>query len=316
MAGKWGSNRRVRPQVAVTADLESLEGRQLMAASAAQVGFQEDASTGTNTLIITGTNKADNIRIDDNGTAGAGSITVTLGNGSTYTTKSAIAQIDLVAKGGNDTVNYNLTGDLVTPRVVLVDLGAGNDKFTDNLNGAINTTNGLDLEVYGDAGNDTMTSNQVGNTLVGNAVVYFQGDAGNDNLSYNGLGMIAAGASFSPEFAGGAGNDTIRSNFTGVVNGYYMYNLTADGGAGNDNIAVDVNIAAGSTGTIGAASGTPAAVNAGAGNDKVHYAVHVDPAAPSAQVFAVAVGSTGKDTVSRTANVTTDVSNEKTTLLS
>ena len=316
MASQWRSAHKPRRKLAALAHLEALEGRQLMAANAAQVGFQEDASTGTNTLIITGTNKADVIRIDDNGTGAAGAITVTLGTGNVYTTKSAIAQIELVGKGGNDQVSYNLNGDLVSPRVVLVDLGDGNDKFTDNLNGAINSTTGLDLEVYGDAGNDTMTTNQAGATLQGNAVVYFQGDAGNDTLSYNGTGLIAAGASFSPEFSGGAGNDTIRSNYSGVVNGYYMYNLTADGGAGNDNITANVHVGAGSTGSVGSSASTPAAVDGGAGNDTIRFAVNVDPAATQNQVYAVAVGNTGKDVVTRTANVTNDATNDKSSLLS
>ena len=295
--------------------LEHLEGRQLMAANAAQVGFQEDASTGTNTLIISGTNKADVITIDDNGTGVAGAITVRVGNGAVYTTKSAIAQIELVAKGGNDQVTYNLNGDLTSPRVVLVDLGAGNDRFTSNLNGAINSINGLDLEVYGDAGNDTMTANQAGATLVGNAVVYLQGDAGNDTLTYNGSGPIAAGASFSPEFSGGAGNDVINSNYSGLVNGYFMYNLTADGGAGNDKINVRTRTAAGSTGSVGSAAATPAAIQGGAGDDKITFDVAADPGS-QAQVYAIAIGGTGKDTVSRTANVQTDRTSEKATLLS
>ena len=278
-----------RRRLAALANLECLEGRQLMAANAAQVGFQEDASTGTNTLIITGTNKADVITIDDNGTGAAGAITVHVGTGNVYTTQSAIAQIDLVAKGGNDQITYNLTGDLVSPRVVLVDLGAGNDKFTDNLNGAINNANGLDLEVYGDAGNDTMTTNQPGATLLGNAVVYFEGDAGNDKLSYHGSGLIAQSTSFSPEFSGGAGNDVINLN---------------------------THLAAGSTGTVGASATSPAAIQGGAGNDRITDNVSVDPGAPQAQVFAVAVGGAGKDTVSRTANVQSDASTEKTTLLS
>ena len=315
MDGKRGTSRGSRRKIAAIADLERLEGRQLMAASPAQVGFQEDASTGTETLIITGTNKADVIRIDDNGTNAAGNITVTLGTGNVYTTRTAVAQIDLVAKGGDDQVTYNLNGNLATRRVVLVDLGAGNDKFTDNLTGAMSDPTGFDLEVYGDAGNDTMIDNNTATVLAGNPVVYFQGDAGNDTLTHNTTGLIAAGASLSPESSGGAGNDTIKSNYSGVIDGYYMYNLAADGGAGNDTITTNVRIAAGSTGSVGSAAAAPAAVQGGAGNDTIRFAVAVDPAATQANVHAVAIGNTGKDTVSRTANVATDASNEKTTLL-
>ena len=316
MSSPWGMSRKPRRKVAALSSLEVLEGRQLMTAKAAQVGFQEDASDGVNTLFITGTNKNDVITINDDGTGNAGNITVTVGNGNVYTAKAGVGEIALLGKGGNDTVVYNLNGDLLAPRVVLADLGAGNDKFTDNILGAINSGSGLDLEVYGSAGNDTMTTNQVGSTLVGNAVVYFQGDAGNDRLTYNGIGQIAAGASFSPEFSGGTGNDTIQSNFAGVINGYYMYNLTADGGAGNDKINATVTVGAGSTGSVGSSSSTPAAIDAGAGNDTIQFAVNVDPAATQAQVFAVAYGNKGKDTVTRTANVTDDPSNEKSSLLS
>ena len=316
MEGQPGTSRsRRRVATLANLNLEHLEPRQLMAANPAQVGFQESGASGTATLYITGTNKADVIKIDDNGTASVGNITVTLGNGNVYTTKSGIAQIEVLGKGGDDQVSYNLEGDLVAPRVVLVDLGAGNDKFTDNLAGAINSASGLDLEVYGDAGNDTMSTVQTGATLLGKATVYFDGGAGNDNLAYNGSGMIAAGASLSPEFSGDAGNDTIRSNYAGQINGNYMYNLTADGGSGNDTITDNVAVAAGSTGSVGSASATPAAIEGGSGNDTIQYAVAVDPAAPQASVYAVAIGGTGKDTISRTSNVTTDASNEKTTLL-
>ena len=316
MARKWESSRQPRRKVAAIASVEPLEGRQLMAANAAQVGFQEDSSNGVNTLFITGTNKNDLITINDDGTGNAGGITVTVNNGNIYTAKAGVGEIALLGKAGNDTVVYNLNGDLVAPRVVLADLGGGNDKFTGNILGAINNSSGLDLEVYGGAGNDTMTTNQVGSTLVGNAVVYFQGDAGNDKLTYNGIGQIAAGASFSPEFAGGAGNDTIQSNFAGVVNGYYMYNLSADGGAGNDKITTNVTVGAGSTGSVGSSTSTPAAVDGGTGNDKIQFAVHVDPAATQARVFAVAYGNKGKDTITRTANVADDPANEKSSLLS
>ena len=316
MSSLWRTNRQPRRRVAAITSLEALEGRQLMTAKAAQVGFQEDASNGVNTLFITGTNKNDVITINDDGTGNAGGITVTVGTGNVYTAQAGVGEIALLGKGGNDTVVYNLNGDLVAPRVVLADLGGGNDKFTGNLQGAINSSTGLDLEVYGSAGNDTMTTNQIGSTLVGNAVVYFQGDAGNDKLTYNGIGQIAAGASFSPEFSGGAGNDTIQSNFAGVIDGYYMYNLTADGGAGNDKIMTNVTVGAGSTGSVGSSSSTPAAIDAGAGNDTIQFAVTVDPAATQAQVFAVAYGNKGKDTVTRTANVTDDTTNEKSSLLS
>ena len=147
---------------------------------------------------------------------------------------------------------------------MLVDLGAGNDHFTGNIAGNVNTANGLDLEVYGRAGNDSITVNQTGQTLAGAFVPYMEGDAGNDTLVYNGTGTIAANASVTPEFSGGAGNDNIKATYSGVIQGNYIYNLSADGGPGNDNVIENVTALAGSTGSVGTSSATPAAVEGGA----------------------------------------------------
>ena len=311
---KLGMTRRRR--VASAPRLEHLEGRRLMTAAPTQVGIKEMAASGYNELKISGTNKADVITINDNGSTAAGNVTVTLGNGTTYTSQSAISVIEVAGAGGDDNVTFNLTGDIVSAQSVLVDLGAGNDHFTANIAGNINTANGLDLEAYGDAGNDSMTVNQTGQTLAGAFVPYMEGDAGNDTLVYNGTGNIAAGASVTPEFSGGAGNDNIKATYSGVIQGNYIYNLSADGGAGNDNIAEDVNVLAGSTGMVGTNSTTPAAVEGGAGNDNVRFAVAVDPSDTTFQVNGVAMGNAGKDTVSRTSNITGDKSNEKDVVLS
>ena len=99
-------------RVGVPPSPEVLEGRRLMAANPAQVGFGEYADNGSTDLVITGHEGADVINVADNGTGAAGNITVTLGDGSTYTSQGAISTIEVLAKGGNDQVNYNLTGTL------------------------------------------------------------------------------------------------------------------------------------------------------------------------------------------------------------
>ena len=304
-----------RRRVATAPALETLEGRRLMTAAPSQVGIKEVVKSGYTELNITGTNKGDKITIDDNGSSAAGNVTVTVGNGTTYTSKGAIAVIALQDGNGADNVTFNLTGPLTSAQSVLLNLGGGNDQFTANIAGDINTTNGLDLEIYGGAGNDSLKVNQTGQTLAGSFVPYLEGDAGNDTLVYNGTGTIATGATVTPEFSGGAGNDSIKSTYSGQINGNFIYNLSADGGTGNDNIVDNINVGAGSTGTVGTSSTTPAAVEGGAGNDTIRFAVTVDPNAPLAQINAVAIGGTGKDTVSRTSNVQTDATNEKNTIL-
>jgi hypothetical protein len=303
-------------RVALAPCVEFLEGRRLLAAGAARIGIQERVSNGATELFIAGTNRADFIQINDNGSSTAGNITVSFADGSTYTSQGAISQIVVVGKGGNDQVSYNLTGTLVAARIVQVDLGAGSDQFTANVSGAIMNADGLDLEAYGDGGNDNLAIIQTGPILAGNFLPYLEGDAGNDTLTYSGTGAIAGGASSMPALSGGAGNDTITSTYSGTIIGNYIYNLSIDGGAGNDIITDNVAVGAGSTGTVGTDATTPAVVEGGPGNDQIRFAVVVDPTATAAQVNAVAIGDRGKDTVQRSASVQGDPSNESDALLS
>lgn len=298
--------------------LEPLEGRQLMAAGAAGGGVKiaEVEANGLMSLVVTGTNRADTITIDDNGSGQPGALTVRLGDGSTYTSKAAIGVIQVLGKGGNDRITYNLNGNLAASQIVLVDGAAGNDRITANVNGNVDNAAGLDLEFYGGAGNDTMVTNQRGAVAQGSLISYLQGDAGNDALNYNGSGAVAPGASLIPEFAGGAGNDRINSNYSGVIAGNFIYNLSVDGGPGNDNIVSNIFAAAGSRGTVGASSSSPAAVQGGAGNDKIRFAVRLDPTVSNVAVNAVALGGTGRDVVTRTVNVEGDPSNEKESIIS
>lgn len=306
--------RRNRKQVAP--NLESLEGRQLLTAAASQPLVTEGSANGVPILLVTGTNKADVINITDNGTDAVGNITLTFGNGQTYTSKTGVSLVQVQSKGGNDQVSYTLTGDLVVTRTIQVSLGAGNDQFTADIPANINNPDGLNIEAYGNAGNDTMDVKQSGATLAGTFYPYLEGDAGNDRLTYAGIGTIAAGASVSPAFSGGAGNDSITSNYMGQINGNYIYNLSMDGGAGNDTLTNTIQVGANSTGTVGTSSAVPAIVEGGNGNDKITYAIFVDPTATQAQIFASAFGGAGKDTVQQTSNVQNDATNENDTVLS
>jgi hypothetical protein len=306
---KSGATRRVR--VAMAPRLEPLEGRRLMAANAAKVGIQEVTTGGAVALVITGTNKADVIHISDKGTSAAGALTVSLGDGRTYTSQAAIATVEVLGKGGNDQVTYDLNGNLTVPRSVLVDLGGGNDQFAAQLDGAIANPTGLNLQAYGGAGNDKLAVAQSGPILSGDSIPYLDGGAGNDTLAFAGTGAIEGGAALLPGLSGGAGNDTITSSYAGKITGQYVYNLTLDGGAGDDRITDTVRVGAGSTGSVGTDAGTPAAVLGGLGNDQIRFDVAVDPSVKLARVNAVAVGGAGKDAVQRTSNVLGDPSNEK-----
>jgi hypothetical protein len=299
-----------RRRVSKAPGLEALEGRQLMAAALTQPSIKEVTMKGYTELSIKGTNTGDSITIDDNGTSLPGNVTVTLGNGTTYTTKSGVSVVELQDGSGSDNVTYNLTGTLTSAQSILLNLGNGNNQFTGNIAGAVDVSGGLDLEVYGGTGNDTEVVNQTGATEAGAFVPYLSGGGGKNTLTYNGTGNIAANASVSPEFAGGSKSDTITSNYSGQVDGNYMYNLTVGAGSGTENITDNVYLAAGSSGTVGYSPTQPATIKAGKGNDTISYNIQADPTA-TAQVIAAVLGDGGKGSITTSSNVGVDGSVSK-----
>lgn len=300
---KSGATRRRRASKML--GLEPLEGRQLMAAALTQASIKEVTMKGYTELDIKGTNLGDTITIDDNGTASPGNVTVTLGDGTTYTTKSGVSVVELEDGSGSDNVTFNLTGTLTAAQSILLNLGNGNNQFTGNIAGAIDTANGLDLEVYGGTGNDTEVVNQTGATEEGAFVPFLSGGGGKNTLAYNGTGNIAANASVSPEFQGGPGSDSIVSNYSGQVDGNYMYNLAVGAGSGTENITDNVYLAAGSTGTVGYSPTQPASIKAGKGNDTIYYNIQADPTS-TAQVIAAVLGDGGKGSITTSSNVGVD----------
>jgi len=306
---------RRRSGVLATPGVESLEGRRLMTANFGGVHLRGFPIGSAVELVVLGSPRADSIHVEDNGTGNPGNIKVTMGNGASYTSKRAISQVVIQGRGGNDQVQYDLTGDLVSPRVVLASLGQGADQFTANIWGNINTTSALDLEAYGDGGNDTLTVNHTGATLTGVFFPYLEGDGGNDVLSYHGTGNIGPDANVGPGMSGGNGNDTITVDYTGVIQGKYQHNLTIDGGNGHDVLANTIHVLKGSSGVIGNDATTTSLVQGGTGNDVITYAVTVDPADTGLQFFGLASGGRGIDTVHRTNNVQGDDTNENAAIL-
>jgi hypothetical protein len=310
------SSSRWRRRAGLAPCLEPLEGRRLLAAHAAQVTISEGTSQGVPTLLVLGTRNADVINVTDNGTNAAGNVTVTLGNGGTYTTKTAVSEIEILGMGGNDQVSYTLTGPLVAERTVLSDLGSGTDQFLGNVNGAINNPAGLDMEVYAGSGNDTMTINQSGQVMQGTFIPFMSGGRGKDKMTYNGTGSINVGAVINPAIAAGNGNATIVSNYSGTIDGIYAYNMMVQGGNGPNNITDNINVGPGSVGSVGTGITTPALIKAGRGLAHIHYAITVDPTGTGAQIYAELTGVHGHDTVERTANVLDDASPERDSIIS
>jgi hypothetical protein len=295
-----GSTRRRR--ASETPGLEALEGRRLMAAAVTQASIKEVAANGYTVLDIQGSKAGGAVTIDDNGTASPGNVTVTMPDGTIYASKAGIGVIEFQGGAGSDDVTFNLTGALTSDQSVLINLGNGTNQFVGNIAGAIDTPGGLDLEVYGGSGNDTMAVNQTGATEAGAFVPFLSGGGGKNTMSYAGTGSVAANSSVSPEIQGGSGTDNINLNYNGVDDGNYLYNLVVGAGSGTETITNNVYLAAGSTGTVGDSPTQPAAIKAGKGNDTITYDVQADPSS-TAQVIAAVLGTGGKGSVTTSSNV-------------
>jgi hypothetical protein len=299
---KPGAFRRRR--TAIIPSLDALEGRRLLSATPPHVSFLEGSLNGTPVLYVEGTSHADGIAITDNGTAVPGNITVTTGDGSIYTTQTAISVIEVDTKGGNDEVAYTLTGNLVTTRTIQVRLGRGNADFTANVNGNITSSGVLNLDGYGGSGNQSMTVNQTG-SVAGTFFPTLNGGRGTNNLTYNGTGDILAGGYIAPEISGGTGNNTLTSSYAGKVDGNYGDSLAIKGGTGNNVITDNIQVGPNSTGTIGTSSSRPAVVEGGRGTNRIHFAVIGDPSATQVHVFAEVMGGRGRNIVEQTPDVKT-----------
>jgi hypothetical protein len=284
------------------------------------------ASDGTVQLYIAGTQRNDVVQINDNGSSDAGNITLSFGDGRTYTSKSAIDFVQFDGRRGNDRVTYNLTGDLMDSRTVVATLGVGNDTFLANIDHSMRATGALQIEAYGGAGKDNLATVQTGTTVAGTVVPYLQGDEGNDTITYSYTGTVAAGAIVAPGLLGGAGNDTLRLDYTGQVLGQLLYNYTLDGGAGNDTVVGQARVLADSSGKVGHDASLNSVVQGGDGNDSVTFDVVVETRATTdsdgndttirPDVYARTYGGVGRDSVRRSSNVAGDSSNESDAILS
>ena len=98
--------------------LERLDARDLPSATISQAGAH---------LLITGDDSANAVVVRDDG---HGHITASItSGGSTITTKAAgVSKVVINTLGGDDSLDYRLTGNLLVAEELDVDLGAGNDR--------------------------------------------------------------------------------------------------------------------------------------------------------------------------------------------
>jgi Ca2+-binding RTX toxin-like protein len=203
--------------------------------------------------------------------------------------------VDLIfGESGNDYLNGGLDSDLLTGGTGndRIDGGAGADRayFTDPMNATVNlgltaaqnTGHGIDTilnieHVTTGSGNDRLTGNSLGNSLVsgaGNDVL--NGASGNDTLAGDAGSDTLTGGTGNDRIDGGSGSD--RASFTGTVNTTVNLGLTTaqNTGHGIDTILNVEHISSGSGHDRLTGNSLANTFVSGAGNDVLNGAAGND----------------------------------------
>jgi hypothetical protein len=233
------------------------------------------AVSTTGTLVITG-DQHDNT-IDITVDAATGHVTV-LGDGVT-TEFDGVTSIRVNAKGGADTVNFDLNGDLSSALTVDVNLGNGNDTFVATLNGNI--------------------------AAGGSLILVARGGNGDDQLSLVAKNVdVAAGGNLAAALFGNNGKDDVSIDYSGLLQGSAL--LSADGGNGKDNVSGKVALSS----TTDPASGTTTnstghlSLSLMGGNGVDNISGSVTGETDLSSLLAVVNGGHGRDTFDLSANLT------------
>lgn len=262
--------------------LEPLNDRIVPAVSVVQAGT---------TLTITGTQRANDVEITDDGTPAGLTVTV---DGQSYTlTGDAVEHVVINTRAQHDTVSWELTGDYAagTTRAVEVLLGNGHDTFTAELNHAILAGASLMLVVKGGNGKDTLDVTGAGN-VDGALDVGLFGQNGVDALSLAHTGNVTGSVNWTAE--GGNGKDGLSLSYAGVLDGTFELNVS--GGNGKDAIDADFSVTSGAGSLTGEILG-------GNGKDDIGLSLTGDGAA-ALTVDVSIVGGHGKDSITAPDGVT------------
>lgn len=221
------------------------------------------------TMYILGDAGANTVSIQDNGRG-----TITASIDSHTRTANNINNIIVNTKGGNDTVNYTLSGQLQRSENLSLNLGDGND--TANLNFSAGQANAnLRVNVLGGAGDDRVTATfgrfdhsnlsfrsdlgsgndacdvTMSGALVNRSHVNFNvaGGLGNDTIAFHANASpvdVEALSSLYFRIWGGRGQDNVSLDYQGRVNG--KLNMLIDGQQDVDTLTANVTLNSGSTG--------------------------------------------------------------------
>lgn len=320
------SNRRGTRSACV--GFESLECRRLLSGKApAQVTIQEMPNTpnpGNTELVITGTKKNDGIVIKDNGTNTPGNVSVSVNDGTDFTSVNAISVIEVATGTGKDNVTYELNGDL-EPNVVhdvfvgsSAKNGGGTVQLTVNVAGRMLAKSGLFIFALADkTKTTTMTVNDSGEIDGELATGLFApGDgksikAGPEHYSLSSTAPILGDGSLNAELIGAGKNDTADVEYAGKNDGEILVKEMGNGGS--DQLTANIDMTATSGGVVGDSSNQ--ATVSGAGHDLLTFRIRRGTDSTSTTgIDATITGGSRKDKLVHTANVLAATNGSDTTV--
>jgi hypothetical protein len=231
---------------------------------------------GPGILVLSGDAAANQVTITDQGHNLPGGVTATItgiGPPAGFVSNGIpVKRIVVLTGDGNDTVRYNLTGNLGVERAVEASLGRHLDSFIARLGGDLLPGSVLRLSVDGGLHRD---------------LVQLDASADVD---------VAAGASLLMGLNGGPAGDNVIVRYRGEMDGHLL--MDADGGpdGANDVVAAQFDLDAGSSGLL-------EAVERGhMGDDYLRLVIHKRRADP-AVVRGLIDGGPGFDIAVHTPNV-------------
>lgn len=226
--GKRAAQRHARqaPRPAPFA-IEGLEGRTFFSVT---LVFDADGNAG---LRVVGTSGDDSITVTDDPTTdqptvvGAGDVPALGGND--------ILFYDIVTSGGNDVVTFAVPTDYdFDIRGIAVDLGSGNDNFVFSAQNIV-TASGINVEILGAAGRDTIGVNVLNLDDASTFDMYLDAGSDSDVVSTS-VGDVLGGSGYREEVLLGTGTTNSLDATVGAVEDGSIADYFARGEGGADTV--------------------------------------------------------------------------------
>ncbi len=205
--------------------------------------FSCTVGVSSGTLTVNGDGGVNNVAITDNGD---GDLAVVCD--SFTTSASNISVVNLDTHGGTDIVSYAQNGNRTRSMDLNAKLGGGADRFTGVVNGNINASRTLDIDVKGEGGEDDI-------------YMYATNDVD-----------VLGGATLALNLSGGDAHDVIFADYRGEVDG--TIRLKESGGDSGDWLYARVRADAGSSGALRGIGTNDARVEGNSNSDTLQFYVY------------------------------------------